>query len=240
MGKIRLEDLHPELQKVIRTVTGKRPKTVIDYILEHGAVTTEDLERLGYAHAPRAARDVRECGVPLKTTRVTGSSGKKIASYIFGNPADVEHHKLGGRNVLPKELVTSLYRTQQGRCAVCSTAYNARYLSTDHRVPYEIAGEAAAPTDTAAFMLLCASCQRKKSFECERCPNWQTKESNTCQTCFWTRPSEYEHLATRRMRRIEVSFTGTDVDRFDFVADSADDIHEYVKQAILKYRNDED
>ena len=44
----------------LNAVTAKRPKTVIQYILDHGYVTTEDLKNLGYEHAPRAARDVRE------------------------------------------------------------------------------------------------------------------------------------------------------------------------------------
>lgn len=41
----------------LHSVTAKRPKTVIQYILEHGSVTTEELKNLGYEHAPRAARD---------------------------------------------------------------------------------------------------------------------------------------------------------------------------------------
>lgn len=46
------------------TVTAKRPRTVIDHILKHGYVTTEELkEQYGYDHPPRAARDVREQGI---------------------------------------------------------------------------------------------------------------------------------------------------------------------------------
>jgi hypothetical protein len=49
----------------LRSITSKRPKIVIDHILKHGFITTEELEKeYGYKHPPRAARDVREQGVP--------------------------------------------------------------------------------------------------------------------------------------------------------------------------------
>jgi len=48
------------------SVTAKRPKTVIDHILQHGFITTEELkEQYGYNHPPRAVRDVRENGIPI-------------------------------------------------------------------------------------------------------------------------------------------------------------------------------
>ena len=55
--------LPKEFEARVRAITDKRPKSVIDHILEHGSVTTEELTNLyGYSHAPRAARDVRERG----------------------------------------------------------------------------------------------------------------------------------------------------------------------------------
>ena len=49
-----------------KAVTAKRPKTVIDHILVHGQITTDELKSVyGYNHPPRAARDVREQGVGL-------------------------------------------------------------------------------------------------------------------------------------------------------------------------------
>ena len=54
-----------------RSVTAKRPKTVIDHILEHGHITTEELkDEYGYDHPPRAARDVRELGFPWRLSRL--------------------------------------------------------------------------------------------------------------------------------------------------------------------------
>ena len=90
----RLEDLDARLQEAIATVTGLRPRRVIEHILAHGQVTTEDLLGMGYKHPPRAARDVRECGVPLVTTRVSDSDGKSMAAYTFGDPEDVVGDRL--------------------------------------------------------------------------------------------------------------------------------------------------
>lgn len=59
-------DLPDDFVKKCKAVTAKRPRTVIKHILEHGYITTEELrEKYGYNHPPRAARDVREQGIPL-------------------------------------------------------------------------------------------------------------------------------------------------------------------------------
>ena len=42
----------------LNSVTAKRPKTVIQFILKHGHVTTEDLKQLGYEHAPKWERSL--------------------------------------------------------------------------------------------------------------------------------------------------------------------------------------
>jgi hypothetical protein len=69
--------------KRLRAVTSKRPKTVIDHILKHGHITTDELKTLyGYDHPPRAARDVREAGIPLETFKVVSpTTGRKVAAY---------------------------------------------------------------------------------------------------------------------------------------------------------------
>lgn len=52
-------EVPPEILKIIQSITNKRAKIVIDHILEHGFITTEELEKkYGYNHPPRAARDV--------------------------------------------------------------------------------------------------------------------------------------------------------------------------------------
>ena len=76
----------------LNSITDKRPSTVIQHIIRHGFITTEELANdYGYEHAPRAARDVRERGVNLVTYRVKSSDGRNIAAYKFGNPVFLDN-----------------------------------------------------------------------------------------------------------------------------------------------------
>ena len=84
------ENFPPRFLALLKSVQAKRPRTVIDHIIKHGQITTEDLKDIyGYNHPPRAIRDVREHGIPVTTFRVTGSDGRKIAAYKFGDPSEV-------------------------------------------------------------------------------------------------------------------------------------------------------
>jgi len=69
------QDLPEWFIKKVRLVAAKRAKTVIEHILQHGKITTEELKTLyGYDHPPRAARDVGEKGIPLETSRTTAKA----------------------------------------------------------------------------------------------------------------------------------------------------------------------
>lgn len=84
-------------------VTAKRPRTVIDHILKHGSITTEELkEKYGYNHPPRAARDVKEQGIPLEMFRVVGSDGQKIGAYRFGDPSKARFSKTAAERPLQR------------------------------------------------------------------------------------------------------------------------------------------
>jgi hypothetical protein len=93
----------PEFIALLRNVTAKRPKTVIDHILEYGQITTVELkEKYGYNHPPRAIRDIREQGIPIETLKVTGTDGRKIGPWSsfgpgqgrvqLGEPGNAELH----------------------------------------------------------------------------------------------------------------------------------------------------
>lgn len=74
----------------VARVTARRPKTVLDHILRYGSVSTDELTTLyGYGHAPRAARDVRELSIPLKTEMRTDSHGRRMAHYMFDDDEDI-------------------------------------------------------------------------------------------------------------------------------------------------------
>lgn len=97
--------------ELLNSVTAKRPRTVIQHILEHGFITSEELKNTyGYNHPPRAIRDVRELGIPLVTYRVPDSSGRSIAAYKFGDPEAIQNRlsKSAGRTVLSKALKKAL------------------------------------------------------------------------------------------------------------------------------------
>ncbi len=206
------ESLDPRLLEAIGEVRGKRPRTVVDHILEHGSITTDDLKNLyGYNHPPRAARDVREAGIPLDTFRVRGDGGRLIAAYRFGDPWKVDRHKLGGRRTFSTAMKTALYERARERCDICSTPYASRFLQIDHRVPYEVAGDSVADEkERDAFLLLCASCRRAKSWTCEHCPNVEQdrRSAAACTSCYWASPTSYTHVGLEDVRRLDRGWAG--------------------------------
>ena len=201
---------------ILKQVKNKRAKIVIEHILKHGQVTTEDLEGYGYKHPPRAVRDVRELGVPLETFRVSAADGRSIGAYRFGDLTQVRSGKLGDRRVFPKELKQDLTATCGSKCVVCLEEYEERYLQIDHRVPYEIAGEADSGSSTTdTYMLLCGSCNRAKSWSCEHCPNWLSgKDAKACRSCYWASPDRYTHIALQAIRRLDLIWSGNEVEVF--------------------------
>ena len=171
----------PEFLELLKSVEAKRPRTVIDHILKHGQITTEELKEIyGYNHPPRAIRDVREQGIPVTTFRVTGSDGRKIAAYKFGDPSEVRATQLSGRTAFSSKLKAALIERYGARCNIYLEPFPERELQIDHRVPFEIAGDSGDPSDDVnEYMLLCASANRAKSWSCENCENWSKKEKGT-------------------------------------------------------------
>ena len=226
----------------LKSVTGRRARTVIDHILEHGHITTEELEVLyGYNHPPRAARDVRENGIPLETFYLQNSEGRRIAAYRFGDPGLLEEGKLGGRRTFSKEFRDRLLEENEDRCTVCLEKYESRYLQIDHRIPFEVAGDSDAEERRAdAYMLVCGSCNRAKSWSCEHCENWQTiKNPDNCASCYWASPESYSHVALEAARRIDIAWKGDEVDDFDRTSQIAEKegvtTPEYVKKIIREH-----
>lgn len=184
----------PELPKEflakLAVITAKRAKTVIDHVLKHGHITTEELkDTYGYNHPPRAIRDVREQGIPMEMYRTADRQGRSIVAYRFGDPSQIKSGKLGGRKAFPKAFKEKLIEKYGTKCGVCNTEYEPRYLQVDHRVPYEVAGDSEAELDVADFMLVCGSCNRAKSWSCEHCKNWTLDHAvSICQSCYWAGP----------------------------------------------------
>lgn len=212
-----MTDYPKEFMDLLASVTAKRPKTVIQHILQHGFITSEELKDVyGYNHPPRAVRDVREYGIPLETYRVTGSDGRKIAAYRFGNP-NVQINtlaKTAGRTILSKTLKSALIDKYGSKCFIYLESMDESRLQVDHRIPYEIGGEHD-ESDIDYFMLLSPSANRAKSWTCEHCKNWEQKEASFCLRCFWAYPEKYEHIAGKKEKMIALIFTDNEIEDYN-------------------------
>lgn len=227
------------IRKLIEGVRAKRPRTVLEHILEHGHVTSEELRDLyGYDHPPRAAGDVREHGIPLRTTSIRGKTGRLIASYSLGDDSDLDDRKAGGRRAFSKALKTALVARDGEICSLCGARFPARALQIDHRVPYAVSGDNTASTlDSSAFMLVCGSCNRSKSWSCEHCVNLlDLKDGKNCRGCYWASPESYSHMAMEPRRIIHLSWVGDDSSLYDKVSEAAAvaglTVEDYVKLIV--------
>lgn len=222
----------------IQSITNKRAKIVIDHILQHGFISTEDLENTyGYNHPPRAARDVRETGIPLETFKIKSKDGKSIAAYKFGDISQLQINRMAGRTMFPKEFKKTLFDSCNGKCAICNGEFEERYLQIDHKIPYEVGGNINGKQDVRDFTLLCASCNRAKSWSCEHCENWQnTKNTSLCLQCYWGNPFEYNHIALQEVRRLDLQWEGEEVKNYDAIKIAADskniEMPDFVKQLL--------
>lgn len=192
-------------------IASKRARAVAQLILDQGSCTTSDLESLGYKHAPRAVRDLRDAGIDVGkhmesyVDSATGSK-KRRARYV------IEGVRPGSRSRRTITKQTILEVKQPGRCEICRATPP---LQVDHRIPFDIGGESY-PHVVAELMPLCPSCNRAKSWECENCDNRQIGDKAICATCFWASPNKYTHVATRELREIRVVlYEPDDIRRYD-------------------------
>lgn len=234
--------LPSEFVRKCKAVTARRPKTVIDHILKNGYITTEDLkEKYGYNHPPRAARDVREQGIPLETFRVQGGDGRSIGAYRFGDPQKARFSKLAGRTAFSKELKAKLLESDGARCAIYLDVFPEGDLQIDHRIPFEVAGDDAENLcNPEGYMLLSGSANRAKSWSCEHCANWRDlKDKLICRKCYWAYPDSYEHVAMRQTRRADILWSGAEVSMYDRLRERTLELQKhlpaYIKEIIEKH-----
>jgi len=129
------ENYTKEFLELLNAVEAKRPRTVIQHILQHGFITSQELkDTYGYNHPPRAVRDVREHGIPLITYRIEGTDGRSIAAYKFGDPSEVKNtlSKSAGRTVLSKALKQALIEKYGSKCFVYFEPMDESMLQVDH------------------------------------------------------------------------------------------------------------
>jgi hypothetical protein len=217
MGGCNLKKYPKKFLDYLSSITAKRPQTVIQHILKHGFITSEELKNTyGYNHPPRAVRDVREYGIPIVTYRIKDRNGRSIAAYKFGNTSETLNglSKTYGRTVLAKTLKQALIEKYGSKCFVYLETMKETILQIDHRVPYEIDGEQD-NRDMDVFMLLSPSANRAKSWTCEHCTNWSKKNKAFCIRCFWAYPEDYDHVAGNYEKIISIIFTGNEIEDYN-------------------------
>ncbi len=225
-----------ELLTLLKSVTAKRPRTVIDHILTNGHITSQELKDVyGYNHPPRAIRDVREYGIPVVTYRVQGTDGKSIAAYKFGNLNSKKNalSKLTGRTVLSKALKQALIKKYGAKCFIYLEEMDEAFLQIDHRVPYEIGGEHDAD-NIESFMLLSPSANRAKALVCKHCANWKNKDRDFCLRCFWAHPEDYTHVAGKIEKVITILFSGDEIEDYNRIVHASGDSRDESVTATIK------
>lgn len=243
---MKKQGLPKDFIKRIKAIKKKRPRTVIEHILKNGFITTEELRtKYGYNHPPRAARDVREEGIPLETYRVKDSEGRSIGAYRFADPGKARFGKLAGRIIFSKKFKQEIIKSIGCKCTVCLENYEDRYLQIDHRIPYEVFGDIEVTNrQIEDYMLLCGSCNRAKSWSCEHCINWlENKNPEVCEFCYWAMPDHYKHVALKEIRRIDVVWEGEEIEVYEDLNKRAKKINvnipEYVKIALKRHIDNE-
>ncbi len=206
--------LPPDFSKRIKSVTNKRARLVLDRIAETGSITTEELKEIGYDHPPRARMDAKDLGFPMKTLRVKSRNGKKsIAAYSFDLTGKINSEGRAGRIALPKKKRETIITAAGGKCELCGATHD---LQIDHRVPYQVAGESL-KDNQSPYMVLCGSCNRRKSWVCEHfCANFATaKRVGVCKECYWADPNNHKHVATEKVRRVDIAWRGEECWEYD-------------------------
>lgn len=214
-------------ERVIAKGKNKRAIAALKVLLDKGAVSTDELQDLGYTHPPRAIGDVRDAGIPIVTSEGTSKkTGRRMAIYSLGDSSLIQEGRVGGRSALPKAFKEALLKRYGHVDCITGAQLDSRVLQIDHRIPYRIDADAGLSNhDVESYMLLDGSSQRAKSWSCEQCPNMAIRNPATCRTCFWAFPESYQHIATQQIRRTDVIWQDGDVrvhDRLKAEAESKD------------------
>lgn len=210
-----------KIEQLLRTL-GKRPRTVLEKIVENGSVSTYELGQLGYDQPPRAAQDLKEAGVKLKTTfGKHPETGARMGIYSLDPDQSGNNDNFKGRTAFPKKFRQDLFKHYDQKCNLCNSKYPSGVLQIDHRVPYLIAGDSE-DLKIEDFMPLCGSHQRLKSWACEHCENVKSKEIKFCVSCFWAFPDhDYEHIAMIKERRVFVTWKDDEIEDYVKLIDTS-------------------
>lgn len=138
-----------------------------------------------------------------------------------------------GRTQISEKLKSALIEKYGAKCHLYGEQYPKKLLQPDHRIPYEIGGNPTDMLDTDYFMLLSPSANREKSWTCEHCMNWTKKEISVCKTCYYAYPEEYQHIAGRKERKLDIVFKNDEIELYEKIVKQAE-LHNISYQRELK------
>jgi hypothetical protein len=227
---------------LVLDVCSSRAVYVINFILEHGSINSEDIANEGYRHGARAVGDVRDNGIPLITNKTKSSDGKSIAEYVFGPASEIKRNKFGGRINFPASLRKQLLEKNEHVCAISKQELPVEKLEIDHRIPFYISGDIEGERNPDDFMLLSKSMQRSKSWDCENCMNILNHfDIGICKTCYWAYPEDYTHVAMKEIRNLNLTWEGDEIAQFDAMEnhckESDQTIQNYLKEIVKSQFN---
>ena len=165
--------------------------------------------------------------------KATGSDGRQIGAYRFGDPTQLRPGRRARRS-FPKAFRRQMEARYGSRCGICGLVQTPADMQIDHRIPFEVGGDAAAEPDVEDFMFLCRSCNRAKSWSCEDCRNWTTDHLlDVCRNCYWASPDDYTHIALELIRRLAIVWQGEEVpDHERLAAQARRELPDFVKDVL--------
>jgi len=188
-------------------IASLRPLRVLFECCTNNGISTEELTRkYGYNQPPRAARDLRELGFDVITKPARTTDGRRMVIYYIENFEVAS--TAAGRKTFTKSEKTALITRDGERCFFCRGSFRPNELQIDHRVPFEVVGNALHERlGIGALVLACSSCNRSKSWSCEGCKNFTAKSLDICSSCYWNDPDKYNHVAERSVVKINLVFS---------------------------------
>jgi len=179
----------------------KRARWARDDCLQNGFTTLMRIQEVGgYNQRYAVIRDLISAGVPMAASVLQTQNKRRTTLYTF-DPQAFQAQK-ESRMPLSDQDMDFLRAKFNFQCNICYTDQHRRTLHADHRIPFDLVGNALYKSEgLPAFQPLCGSCNSKKRQACLDCHNDDPAE---CYDCRWAHPEKYTHIALVRERRYEM------------------------------------
>ena len=214
------KDLPESFIKKAKAVTAKRAKTVIDHILKHGHITTEELKNLyGYNHPPRAVRDVREQGIPLETFRMHGQRQPKPRGLPLRRPFQDSAGTLAGRKCFCKEFRERHWSNVTAASVACVLTTPSPCMQST--IGAHMKWVAGGGVRHRGFNLDGGLMRQVLVLRALQQLDGETGPEGSYDVLFGASPASYRHIAMRPVRRLELVWTEQEVAGFDKLSKAA-------------------